>query len=55
VFVQLLRDFLGKKASERLGVNDTEGRALVASGVAPAAEQHRSKQRVGSLLDTMSG
>jgi HK97 family phage major capsid protein len=34
MFIQLLKDFLGKKAGERLSVDDAEGRTLVASGVA---------------------
>jgi HK97 family phage major capsid protein len=34
MFVQLLKDFLRKKAGERLSVDDAEGQALIAAGVA---------------------
>ena len=36
MFVELLRDFLGKKAGERLHVAAEEGQRLIASGVAKA-------------------
>src|SRR4051794_1791742 len=34
MFVQLLKDFLGKKAGDRLSVDDAEGQTLIASGIA---------------------
>jgi hypothetical protein len=36
MFVELLKDFLGKKAGERIHVADAEGRQLIAAGVARA-------------------
>jgi HK97 family phage major capsid protein len=36
MFVQLVKDFLGKKAGERLSVDDAEGPSLIASGIAEA-------------------
>jgi HK97 family phage major capsid protein len=36
MFVELLKDFLGKKAGERIHVAEDEGRQLIASGVAKA-------------------
>jgi HK97 family phage major capsid protein len=38
MFIQLLKDFLGKKAGERLSVDDAEGQGLIASGVAAAVK-----------------
>ena len=34
MFVELLKDFLGKKAGERIHVAEAEGRQLIATGVA---------------------
>ena len=36
MFIQLLKDFLGKKAGERIHVAPDEGQQLIASGVAKA-------------------
>ena len=36
MFVELLKDFLGKKAGERIHVAEAEGRQLIATGVARA-------------------
>src|SRR6516225_2340475 len=36
MFVELLKDFLGKKAGERIHVAEAEGRQLIATGVAKA-------------------
>ena len=36
MFVELLKDFLGKKAGERIHVGEAEGRQLINAGVAKA-------------------
>src|SRR5579884_4195339 len=36
MFVELLKDFLGKKAGERIHVAEAEGRQLIATGIAKA-------------------
>src|SRR5579871_6287558 len=36
MFVELLKDFLGQKAGQRIHVGEAEGRQLIANGVAKA-------------------
>jgi len=50
MFVQLLKDFLGKKAGERLSVDDAEGQTLVAGGVATAVKDDPLNDLVGREL-----
>ncbi len=50
MFVQLLKDFLGKKAGERLSVDDAEGQTLVAGGVASAVKDDPLNDLVGKEL-----
>ncbi len=50
MFVQLLKDMLGKKAGERLSVDEAEGQTLVASGVASAVKDDPLNQVVGQEL-----
>jgi HK97 family phage major capsid protein len=50
MFVQLLKDFLGKKAGERLSVDDAEGLALVGGGTAVAVKDDPLDDLVGKEL-----
>ena len=50
MFVQLLKDFLGKKAGERLSVDDAEGLALVTGGTAVAVKDDPLNDLVGNEL-----
>jgi HK97 family phage major capsid protein len=50
MFVQLLKDFLGKKAGERLSVDDGEGLNLVSAGVATAVKDDPLNDLVGKEL-----
>jgi HK97 family phage major capsid protein len=50
MFVQLLKDFLGKKAGERLSVDDAEGLALVSGGTAVAVKDDPLNDLVGNEL-----
>src|SRR5690242_4376778 len=50
MFVQLLKDFLGKKAGERLSVDDAEGQSLVAAGAAVAVTDGALDDLVGKEL-----
>jgi HK97 family phage major capsid protein len=38
VFIELLKDFLGKKAGERLHLEEAEAKSLIASGIAKAVD-----------------
>jgi HK97 family phage major capsid protein len=55
MFIQLLKDCLGKKAGERLSVDDAEGRALVAGGAAAARADDAFNDLVGRSLDAAVG
>ncbi len=50
MFVQLLKDFLGKKAGERLSLDDAEAKALVAGGSAVALKDDPLDDLVGREL-----
>lgn len=50
MFVQLLKDFLGKKAGERISVDDAEGLALVSGGSALAVKDDPLNDLVGNEL-----
>jgi len=50
MFIQLLKDFLGKKAGERLSVDDAEGQTLVANGIATAVKDDALNGLVGREL-----
>jgi HK97 family phage major capsid protein len=50
MFVQLLKDFLGKRAGERLSVDDAEGQALIAGGAAAAVQDDALNDLLGREL-----
>jgi HK97 family phage major capsid protein len=50
MFVQLLKEFLGKKAGERLSVDDAEGQSLMAAGVAAVVKDDALNDLVGQQL-----
>jgi len=55
MFIQLLKDFLGKKAGERLSVDDAEGQSLVAAGAAVAVKDDAFNELVGRSMDAAVG
>jgi hypothetical protein len=52
MFVELLKDFLGKKAGERLSVSAEEGQQLIASGVARAVTDDPLTPLISRGLET---
>jgi HK97 family phage major capsid protein len=52
MFIQLLKDFLGKKAGERLSVDDAEGQSLVAAGVASPVKDDAFNELVARSMDS---
>ncbi|MBL8797846.1 MAG: phage major capsid protein [Planctomycetia bacterium] len=55
MFVQLLKEFLGRKAGERLSVSDEDGNALIAQGLAQPVTDDLITPAVSKALESAFG